>query len=150
MAVKESDGQVTFLRKLIPGAASTSYGIYCARIAGLPGSIIDRAYQLLGAFEERAGAVEAAVSLERPSEPLPPPVPVVHAAAAPEEAVPAVQLSLFGLEEDKPSAADKAKRKQDARSEGVLASIREMDLMNMTPMMAMNLLYDLKRKLDSK
>ncbi|MNW13439.1 hypothetical protein D3C71_2113940 [compost metagenome] len=61
-----------------------------------------------------------------------------------------MQLSLFGLEEDKPSAADKAKRKQDARTEGVLSSIREMDLMNMTPMMAMNLLYELKRKLDGK
>lgn len=158
MAVKESDGQVTFLRKLIPGAASTSYGIYCARIAGLPGGIIDRAYQLLGAFEERAGAVEAAVSLERESEepelvPAVPVVPSASIAAAPEALVdtaPAVQLSLFGLEEDKPSAADKAKRKQDARTEGVMSSIREMDLMNMTPMMAMNLLYELKRKLDGK
>ena len=40
MAVKESGDKVTFLRKLIRGAASTSYGIYCARIAGLPESII--------------------------------------------------------------------------------------------------------------
>ena len=54
MAVKESGGEVTFLRKLVPGAADTSYGIYCARIAGLPQSIIDRAYELLSQKEEQA------------------------------------------------------------------------------------------------
>ncbi len=47
MAVEESGDKVTFLRKLIPGAASTSYGIYCAQLAGLPDSIIGRAYELL-------------------------------------------------------------------------------------------------------
>ncbi|WP_214629796.1 DNA mismatch repair protein MutS [Paenibacillus agaridevorans] len=47
MAVEESGDDVTFLRKLIAGAASTSYGIYCAQLAGLPQSIIGRAYELL-------------------------------------------------------------------------------------------------------
>ncbi len=51
MAVQESGDRVTFLRKLVPGAASTSYGIYCAQLAGLPGSIIDRAYLLLHSSE---------------------------------------------------------------------------------------------------
>lgn len=51
MAVEESGDDVTFLRKLVPGAASTSYGIYCARLAGLPSSIIGRAYELLGEAE---------------------------------------------------------------------------------------------------
>ncbi|MED4604557.1 DNA mismatch repair protein MutS, partial [Paenibacillus validus] len=54
MAVKESGQNVTFLRKLIRGAADTSYGIYCAQIAGLPNSIIERSYELLNAFETRA------------------------------------------------------------------------------------------------
>ena len=47
MAVEESGEQVTFLRKLVPGAADTSYGIYCAQLAGLPSTIITRAYDLL-------------------------------------------------------------------------------------------------------
>lgn len=51
MAVQESGNQVTFLRKLVSGAASTSYGIYCARLAGLPDQIIDRAYDLLSHYE---------------------------------------------------------------------------------------------------
>ncbi|WP_270171400.1 DNA mismatch repair protein MutS [Paenibacillus sp. SYP-B4298] len=67
MAVQESADQVTFLRKLVPGAASTSYGIYCAQLAGLPGIIIDRAYALLhsgeqhgGGLAERGGSVPSA------------------------------------------------------------------------------------------
>ncbi|MBD8497500.1 DNA mismatch repair protein MutS [Paenibacillus arenosi] len=51
MAVQESGSDVTFLRKLVDGAASTSYGIYCAKLAGLPESIIDRAYDLLTDYE---------------------------------------------------------------------------------------------------
>lgn len=64
MAVKESGQQVIFLRKLIPGAASTSYGIYCARIAGLPEEVIERSYALLNGFEARAALEEAAVTGE--------------------------------------------------------------------------------------
>lgn len=57
MAVQESGDKVHFLRKLIPGAADTSYGIYCARLAGLPGGIIERAYGLLQGFEQAAAEV---------------------------------------------------------------------------------------------
>jgi DNA mismatch repair protein MutS len=46
---------VTFLRKLVPGAASTSYGIYCAQLAGLPESIITRAYSLLESIDGQEG-----------------------------------------------------------------------------------------------
>ncbi|MEO0606137.1 MAG: DNA mismatch repair protein MutS, partial [Myxococcota bacterium] len=43
VAVTESDGQILFLRRLKPGGASRSYGIQCARIAGLPNPVIHRA-----------------------------------------------------------------------------------------------------------
>ncbi|MCL6458695.1 MAG: DNA mismatch repair protein MutS, partial [Gorillibacterium sp.] len=62
MAVKESGQQVTFLRRLIRGAASTSYGIYCARIAGLPEEVIERSYALLNVFEARATEEQAALA----------------------------------------------------------------------------------------
>lgn len=65
MAVKESGDDVTFLRKLVPGAASSSYGIYCARLAGLPEQIIGRAYELLHAaavpLDEAAATRETSV-----------------------------------------------------------------------------------------
>ncbi|WP_339157220.1 DNA mismatch repair protein MutS [Paenibacillus sp. FSL W8-0186] len=66
MAVQERGDKVHFLRKLIPGAADSSYGIYCARLAGLPGGIIDRAYGLLQDFEQAAAEV-ASGGVERRS-----------------------------------------------------------------------------------
>ena len=51
MAVTEVDGRVVFLRKLIAGAASRSYGIQVARLAGLPEIVIDRAREILANLE---------------------------------------------------------------------------------------------------
>jgi DNA mismatch repair protein MutS len=47
IAVRERDGRVTFLRKLVDGAASKSYGIEVARLAGLPQEVLTRARELL-------------------------------------------------------------------------------------------------------
>jgi len=47
VAVSESDNQVVFLHKIIPGGADKSYGIHVAQLAGLPKSVIHRAYELL-------------------------------------------------------------------------------------------------------
>src|SRR5690606_14315746 len=56
MAVEETDTEVLFLRRLVDGPANKSYGIYCAKLAGLPPSIIARAEELLaqGAVQEVA------------------------------------------------------------------------------------------------
>jgi DNA mismatch repair protein MutS len=130
MAVKESNQQVTFLRKLIPGAADTSYGIYCARIAGLPESIIQRSYTLLNGFMARESIS---------------PYDTQQVAATAE---PIVQLSLFA-EADKPQA-DKVKKKIDLKTEQVVDELRNADIINMTPLQAMNLVYELKKKLAEK
>jgi len=47
IAVKEWNGRIIFLRKLVPGGTSRSYGIEVARIAGLPREVIDRAKEIL-------------------------------------------------------------------------------------------------------
>ena len=47
-AVKETQSEVIFLRKLIPGATDKSYGIHVARLAGIPKKVTDRAEVLLG------------------------------------------------------------------------------------------------------
>ncbi len=185
MAVKESGRDVTFLRRLVRGAASTSYGIYCAQIAGLPGAVIERSYELLKAFETRAellqGSLQQAASAEAAASPAAEDrredanaaaaAPAtqrpddVSAVAPPAErpandtsdvgvtdrvmesgaAAPGiVQLSLF----DEPAAgADKQRRKAEAKGELLLQKLRSADLMNMTPMDAMNFLYELKKQL---
>jgi len=51
--VEEKDGQVHFLRRVVPGGADRSYGIEVARLAGLPPQVIDRARQVLAEIERR-------------------------------------------------------------------------------------------------
>jgi len=52
IAVREQQGKIIFLRKLIPGAASRSYGIEVARLAALPLSVIERAREILSLHEK--------------------------------------------------------------------------------------------------
>ncbi|MEI6209696.1 MAG: DNA mismatch repair protein MutS [Desulfuromonadales bacterium] len=59
VAVREWNDQVIFLRTIIPGGASHSYGIQVARLAGMPSDVIERAKEILqnlesGEFEEGA------------------------------------------------------------------------------------------------
>lgn len=46
--------EVIFLRKIIKGGTDRSYGIYVAKMAGLPDKIITRAKEILGGFEQEA------------------------------------------------------------------------------------------------
>lgn len=49
-AMKHGD-DITFLRRIIPGAADESYGVEVAKLAGLPDSVIERAKKILAALE---------------------------------------------------------------------------------------------------
>ncbi len=51
IAVKEWNDQIIFLRKLVPGGTSRSYGIQVAQIAGVPEEVIQRAREILGNLE---------------------------------------------------------------------------------------------------
>jgi len=51
IAVKEWNGEVIFLRKLVPGGTSRSYGIQVAKLAGLPQSVIERSHEVLRNLE---------------------------------------------------------------------------------------------------
>jgi DNA mismatch repair protein MutS len=50
-AVKEWQGEIIFLRNLVEGAASHSYGIHVGRLAGLPPTVIERAKEILQNLE---------------------------------------------------------------------------------------------------
>lgn len=173
MAVQESGDKVHFLRKLIPGAADSSYGIYCARLAGLPGSIIDRAYGLLQGLEmaslaavaseqgivmQREQPAAAAPSDERRSGPeavyehRDNKMPYTESLSGADRKGGVVQLSIFGEEEvpepsvkpgkDQHSMAQEAS--QDPAVKSLIAAVKGADVMNMTPLQAMQFLNDLK------
>jgi DNA mismatch repair protein MutS len=54
VAVSEDGGNVVFLHKILPGGADRSYGVHVGRLAGLPQSVITRAWELLGQLEANA------------------------------------------------------------------------------------------------
>jgi DNA mismatch repair protein MutS len=54
-AVKEWRGDIIFLRNLVPGAASHSYGIHVARLAGMPAEVVARAKEILCQLESGQG-----------------------------------------------------------------------------------------------
>jgi len=72
IAVREVGGRVVFLRKLVAGGASRSYGIEVARLAGLPGEVLDRAREVLANLEsgelDEAGHPRPARKGGRPAE----------------------------------------------------------------------------------
>ena len=51
VSVKEIDGKVIFLRKLMPGGSEHSFGIHVAKLAGMPKSIVRRSEQILKKLE---------------------------------------------------------------------------------------------------
>jgi DNA mismatch repair protein MutS len=69
VAVKESPAGIAFLHTIEPGAASKSYGIEVARLAGLPASVIERARRVL-AQHEKSEKRNVALEAEDASAPL--------------------------------------------------------------------------------
>lgn len=53
VSVKEVDGRVIFLRKLLPGGSEHSFGIHVARLAGMPPQVVNRADAMLQQLEQQ-------------------------------------------------------------------------------------------------
>jgi DNA mismatch repair protein MutS len=123
IAVKEWQGQVIFLRKLVEGGASRSYGIEVAKLAGLPASVLSRARLILQNLEsgelDEAGHPRLTHRRGRESG--------------------AGQLGLFGA----PAAAPAGKSEPSP----IEREIRELALDAMTPLEALNLLAKWKKQL---
>ncbi|HYV41947.1 MAG TPA: DNA mismatch repair protein MutS, partial [Thermoanaerobaculia bacterium] len=65
MAVKEINGKVVFLRKVVAGSADRSYGIHVAELAGLPRAVTERAREILSNLEKQELDVQGAPVLAR-------------------------------------------------------------------------------------
>ena len=124
IAVREQGDDIIFLRKIIRGGADKSYGIQVARLVGVPDSVIDRAKEISGWLEEtdvtdKAKNLQVRTSAKKKE--------VVR------EAVPAEkQMSLFDI-----YPADHP----------VLKELAGLDVSNMTPIQALNTLYELQKRL---
>ena len=99
-AIREARGEIVFLRRIVEGGASKSYGIDVARLAGLPRSVIGRARQLLGQLEGGAAlGHHAQLSLIAPM------VPTVSAATTSAESALLDQLAAVDIDSLTPLAA---------------------------------------------
>ncbi len=57
IAIREWEGGIVFLRKIVPGTSDRSFGIHAARVAGLPPAVIRRAEEILESLELRRDLV---------------------------------------------------------------------------------------------
>jgi DNA mismatch repair protein MutS len=55
VSVRESEGDVVFLHRIVPGGADQSYGIHVARLAGIPSPVLERAKDILAFLEAQHG-----------------------------------------------------------------------------------------------
>ncbi len=68
IAVKKRGDKMIFLRKIVPGATDDSFGVEVAKLAGLPGSVITRAREILQELESQDGTKPVKVRYEEPDD----------------------------------------------------------------------------------
>nr|WP_100399270.1 DNA mismatch repair protein MutS [Bacillus sp. FJAT-44742] len=129
VSAMEEDGEVVFLHKVIPGQADRSYGIYVAKLASLPDSVIERAEVILKELEGGQSLVKTRSLEDNEKESSP------------------QQLSLF---QEEPAALKHTKaseEKASSQAKGVLTELKKADVLNMSPIQALQTLYDLQQKI---
>lgn len=106
VAIKEENGNITFMHKVKDGPVDKSYGIHVAKLANLPSKVINRANEILNTYENKKEVVF--------SEQL---------------SIPIETIEKDNIIEDK---------------------IKNIDILNITPLDALNFIYELKKEIDKK
>ena len=122
IAVKEKGDDIVFLRKIVQGGADKSYGIQVAKLAGVPDSVIQRAKELVEELSD-ADITAAVKDLTAPKKKR-----KVY------DQMDMAQMSLFDTVKD----------------DDIIEEIKGLDMGNMTPMEAMNTLYNLQNKIKNR
>ncbi|MCM8710657.1 DNA mismatch repair protein MutS [Clostridium sp. SYSU_GA19001] len=122
VAVKEVGKDIVFLRKIIRGGADQSYGIEVAKLAGLPEEVISRAKELLITFEQKGSLKDNKAEIFKIDT-------TVQNAKIRETAV---------------SKEDKTLQLSfnDIEKENLIKDLKNLDVLNLTPMEGFNKLYE--------
>jgi len=120
--VREYGDKVVFLHKVVPGFADHSYGIQVAQMAGLPPDITDRAKKILKNLEEAGLTLRNIDSSEKSS------LSKSDVRKQLKESKDEMQLALFEVKDDK-----------------LRRHLREIDVDNITPIQALEILAKLKK-----
>ncbi len=117
VSAREWHDTVVFLRKIEPGGSDRSFGIQVARLAGLPAPVVARAQEILRNLER--------TEFDREGRPR-----LAHSDQPPAPAAGGRQLALFAGAE-----------------ESVLEDLRRLDVEHLTPLQALALLDELRKRL---
>ena len=125
VAVKEKDDDIVFLRKIVKGGADKSYGIQVAKLAGVPDSVIARAKEIVEELSanditEVARNISVDTGSKKKKEKL--------------DEVDLTQMSLFDT----------------VRDDDIIEELRNVDVGNLTPIEALNKLYELQNKVKNR
>ena len=127
IAVKEKGDDIVFLRKIIKGGADKSYGIQVAKLAGLPDTVIERAKEIVNELVNnditdivRNLSVDTSTKKNNKK---------VHL-----DEVDLTQMSLFDTISD----------------DDIIDELRNVDIGNLTPLEALNKLYELQNKVKNR
>ena len=125
IAVKERGDDIVFLRKIVSGGADKSYGIQVAKLAGLPDSVLERAKAIVEELSANdISDIAKNISVDA--------VPKKKKASLDE--VDLAQMSLFDTVKD----------------DDIIAELRDVDISHLTPIEAMNKLYELQNKIKNR
>ncbi|MGF0102389.1 DNA mismatch repair protein MutS [Faecalicatena contorta] len=127
IAVKEKGDDIIFLRKIVKGGADKSYGIQVARLAGVPDSVIQRAKEIVEELVH-ADITERIKDIASHGHEQPKAKPKHY------DEVDLAQMSLFDTVKD----------------DDVIDEIKSLDISNLTPIEALNTLYQLQNKLKNR
>ena len=125
IAVKEKGDDIVFLRKIVPGGADQSYGIQVARLAGLPESVLERAKTIVeelsaNDISDIAKNIRVGTTPKKKKTVL--------------DEVDLTQMSLFDTIKD----------------DDIISELRDVDISHLTPIEAMNKLYELQNKIKNR
>lgn len=139
----EEKGNVVFLHKVKEGQADKSYGIHVAQLAGLPEKIITRARTILTAFEQgEMGLTQSGAYLESSS--ISEASSALETAEELKETTDQEQLSFFAESTDNNNTEQKKRGKAESKA---LEMLENINLLEMTPLDAMNKLYEIQKTL---
>ena len=128
IAVKEKGDDIVFLRKIVKGGADKSYGIQVAKLAGVPDIVIDRAKEIVEELSEEDITTRVSEISVRKHEPK------SKTKTKKYDEVDIAQMSLFDTVKD----------------DDVLEELKHIDVTNLTPIDALNVVYRLQNKLKNR
>ncbi len=120
IAVKEDGEDIVFLRKIVKGGADKSYGIQVARLAGVPDEVLVRARAIADHMETKDGGNSAVLPADKTT-----------------EATAMTQLSIFDA-------------MGGNQTDDILFELRDINLANVTPIDALNLVYKWQEQLKER